>query len=91
MITDALLGFVAWLVETVLGWLPVITPPSWLGTARDGISQMFAGASTMGAWLPVALGFQVLAAVLACVVAGLLIKLVRSVASYFLAGGGSSG
>jgi len=91
MVTDALLSFVAWLVETILGWLPVVTPPSWLGDASSGIQSMFAAASTMGVWLPVTLGFQVLAAVLACVLIGLAIKLIRSVASYFLAGGGSSG
>lgn len=91
MITDALLRFVAWLTETVLGWLPVIKPPGWLGDAADGLQRMFQGASTMGVWLPVVLGFQVLAAVLVCVLAGLAIKLIRSVASYFLAGGGSSG
>lgn len=91
VITDALLSFVAWLVETVLGWMPTIAPPQWLGQASDGLASMFAAASTMGAWLPVTLGFQVLGVVLACVLVGLAIKLVRSVASYFLAGGGSSG
>lgn len=91
MVTDALLSFVAWLVETVLGWLPVIEPPEWLGNVSEGLSSIVAAASSMSAWLPVELGFGIAAAVLACILAGLTIKLVRSVASYFLAGGGSSG
>lgn len=91
MITDAVLSFVAWIVHTIVGWFPVATPPSWLGSLNGGVQTMFAAASTMGVWLPVQLGLTVIAAVLACVLVGLGIKLVRSVASYFLAGGGSSG
>lgn len=90
MVTDALLDFAAWIVTTVVGWFPSPAPPSWLGDASP-LLTVFQGAASMGAWLPVSLGFGVAAAVLACVLVGLLIKVARSVASYFLAGGGSSG
>ena len=90
VITDALLDFVAWVVETVTGWFPVIAPPSWLGD--DGaLAGIFSAASSMGVWLPVRLGFTVAAALVVCIVAGFAIKFGRSIASYFLAGGGSSG
>lgn len=90
MVTDALLDFVAWVVTGVLGWFPSPAPPAWLGDASP-LAGIFEGAASMGVWLPVQLGFAVAGAVLACILVGLVIKLARSVASYFLAGGGSSG
>ncbi|WP_448060801.1 hypothetical protein [Cellulomonas hominis] len=91
MITDAILTFVAWLVETVVGWLPTVPVPSWLGDGSGSLGSILAQMGQLSVWLPVAFGIQVLIAVLACVIAGFGIKIVRSIASYFLAGGGSSG
>lgn len=91
MITDALLAFVATIVETITGWMPTVTLPDWLPEVRNGISEALAYAAQLDSWIPVEFGIQVLAVVLACVLVGLGIKLVRSIASYFLAGGGSSG
>lgn len=91
MITDALLSFVSWVVVTVVGWFPVIQPPAWIGNVGNLFSTVFQGASSMGAWAPVGLMLQTAAVVLACILAGFAIKVVRWLLSYFLGGGGSSG
>lgn len=91
MITDALIATAAAVVEWVLGLFPVIPVPSWVGTVSGGFALMFGYVNSLGAWLPTGLLFTVAGTVLACVVAGLVIKVLRSLLSYFLAGGGSSG
>lgn len=89
MITDALLAVVAWVVETVTGWMPTVPVPAWLGTVGDGLDTAMSGASSMGAWLPVGLGVTVLSAVLLCVVLGFGIRVVRIIASFLTLGGGA--
>lgn len=91
MVTDALLDFVAWLVETVVGWMPDSEPPEWLGNIANMGAVLGDGVNSMGAWLPIALGFQIVQAAVVCLGVGLLIKVVRILASFFTAGGGSAG
>jgi hypothetical protein len=91
VITDALLRFVAWVVETVDSWMPTYTTPAWLSDLSGNLQPVLDTAASLGNWVPMALGLQVAGAVLLAVIVGLGIKVVRSVASYFLAGGGSSG
>lgn len=91
MITDALLAFVAWVVETVTGWLPDYETPAWVADVGAGLQPILDTAGELGSWVPVEFGLTVAGAVLGAVVVGFGIKIVRSVASYFLAGGGSSG
>lgn len=91
MITDAVISTAAVIVEWFLGLLPVVPVPSWVGTVTSGFALMFGYVNSMGAWLPTGLLFTVAGTVLACVLGGLLIKVLRSLLSYFLAGGGSSG
>lgn len=91
MVTDALLDFVAWLVETVVGWFPDSEPPTWLAQIGNMGAVLGDGVNSMGAWLPIGLGFQVIQAVVVCLGVGLLIKVARIVASFVTAGGGSAG
>lgn len=91
MVTEAVMGVFATVISWIVGWLPSNDPPAWVGDVGSGFQVAFNAANTMGAWLPVRLGFAVAGTVLACLVAGFTIKLIRSIASYFLAGGGSSG
>lgn len=91
MITDAILGFVAWLVTTILGWFPVIPVPDWFVSIGEMWGELMAGASSMGAWVPVGLGVGMVLAVVTCMGVGLLIKGIRIAVSFFTAGGGSAG
>lgn len=91
MITDAIIGWLIDAVSWLVSLIPTIPVPSWVGNIGSMFDVMFQYASSMGVWVPVRLGFTVAAAVLICVLAGLTIKIARSVLSYFLAGGGSSG
>lgn len=91
MVTDALMGVIATVVAWLLGLFPTSNPPAWIGAIGSGLEVAFRYASSMGAWVPVRLTFTVAAAVLACMLIGFGIKALRSLLSYFLAGGGSSG
>lgn len=94
MIVDALLWIVNRLSVALLttingfgGWATA-DPPDWVdGTV---VERLFEGASTMGAWLPVQFGLSCVVAVLACKFVGLIVKMVRIVASFLTAGGGSA-
>lgn len=91
MVTDSLLDFVAWVVTTVTSWFPDSEPPAWLDNIANMGAVLGDGVNSMGAWLPISLGFQIVQAAVVCIGVGLLIKGVRIVASFFLAGGGSAG
>lgn len=97
MIVDALLYLVNALTEAMLvtlngfgGWATA-DPPDWLDSAEPAIETLFAGGASMGVWLPIQFGLTAAATVLAFKFAGLLVKIVRIVASLLTAGGGSAG
>lgn len=93
MITDALFAvvdaFVAALLNVFNSILPSPAPPSWLGNVGDVMHTLFAGASSMGAWLPVRFGLTVVTTVLTVKIAGFMIRVVRIVASFATLGGGA--
>lgn len=91
MIVEWFLGVIASVVHAVVGWIPVVPVPGWFTSATDGLSTVFAFASSMGAWFPLTIGTTVLSAVFASVVIGFGVKVVRIVLSFFTAGGGSAG
>lgn len=90
MIFEAVVGFFVALVDFFLGLLPSSTPPEWFLTAGDAVSDVLAHAAGLGAWLPLPLAVTVFGALLASVLVGFGIKVVRIVASFFTAGGGSA-
>lgn len=90
MIVEALVDVFFALVRGVVALLPDGDAPAWLDNGADSLGQLVGYASGLGAWIPFQTAGVVLAAVLSCVVVGFVIKLVRIVASFFTAGGGSA-
>jgi hypothetical protein len=91
MIVEWFLGLLVSLLESLLAAIPTFDPPSWFTSSTSGFASVFAVSQSMGVWLPVNLGFTVAVALLTCIVIGFGIKLVRIVASFLTAGGGSAG
>lgn len=75
----------------VFGLFPTIAVPSWLTNASSDFNAAVSEFGKMQAWLPIPLAVTVTTALLACVVVGFGIKLVRIVASFVTVGGGSAG
>lgn len=90
MITEALMTFLVLIVELITGLLPTTAAPSWMADGGGYLATVFSAGAGLGAWLPWPLIGTVFAAVMSCLLAGLTIKLVRIVASFFTAGGGSA-
>ena len=90
MITDSILSVGGWLLHTLLSALPVVTIPSWMSSNDGAFATVFSAAGSMGVWFPSTLVVTVLGSVLAFWLIGFGIKIVRIVASFFTAGGGSA-
>lgn len=90
MITEWVLGVGGWLLHALLSALPTVTVPSWLSGSDSAFASVFQAAGSMGVWFPSTLVIAVLGGVLALWVVGFGIKIVRIVASFFTAGGGSA-
>lgn len=92
MITEAIVSVFAAVAGFIVGLFPTWSPPAWLTTTvPDLIGQASDWIVGVNAWVPfdhvaTVLGFVVL--VLATAVA---VRLVRIVASFLTAGGGSAG
>jgi hypothetical protein len=80
-------NFFHWL----LGLLPTITAPSWLTDNNGAMTTVFTDAGLMGVWFPSTLLISALLGLLVILATGFGIKVVRVVASFFTAGGGSAG
>lgn len=89
LVTDWLIEVFAWLVGTILSWMPTITVPTWLN-ADGPIGTVFTYAGSMGAWFPTGLAITVILAILAAYAVGFGIKAVRIIASFATLGGGSA-
>lgn len=90
MIVELLLGVLFLFLRGVIALFPDGDPPAWVDDGAGMLGQLVGYASGLGAWIPFQLAGTVLAAVLVCMVAGFGIKLVRIVASFLTAGGGSA-
>jgi hypothetical protein len=90
MITEAILGLFIGLFSLVLSLLPTRPAPGWLDDGAGYLSSIWTAGAGLGAWIPWTLVGTVFSAILACVVIGFTIKIVRIVASFFTAGGGSA-
>lgn len=89
MITDAIIGFLTGVAEFILDLLPDVQVPTWM-SADGPMGTVFGYAGSMGAWFPVSLAAVVLSGLLVCWGVAFGIKIVRIVASFFTAGGGSA-
>jgi hypothetical protein len=90
VITEWLLTAFQWLLHALLTALPTVSVPSWLSGNDTAFSGVFQAAGSMGVWFPSTLVISVVTGVLALWMVGFGIKLVRIVASFFTAGGGSA-
>lgn len=86
---DWILGFVRDWWNSLVAQVPVFEMPPWLGSLIDGIGSLLVFVGQLSAWVPVeVLGWSV-SAVLAAWAVALVIRIVRIVASFATAGGGS--
>lgn len=90
MIIEGLVSVVVGIIGGIIGLLPDLTPPSWLTNQTGAVGTVMGWFTGLGAWVPLGLVMSVAGSVLACMVIGLVIKLVRIVASFLTAGGGSA-
>lgn len=92
MILELIFGLIFGLVGLLVDLIGTAVPPvpGWFTSAVGQFSTLVSGLWQLDAWLPVGLMFSVATAVIAALVAGVVIGLVRWVASYFLGGGGTT-
>lgn len=90
MITGAI---VSWF-GAFIGWLGSLlslpTPPAFLGDLAGYVATAAGYVASTSVWMPWSVMVAVLAAWAVCLAAGFAVKLVRIVASFLTAGGGSA-
>ncbi len=90
MILEAILDLLAWLLGLIAGLFPQGNPPEWVGGFADSLETVLGTIQGVGTWIPSTLMLSVLATYLVCLGVGFAIKVVRIVASFLTAGGGSA-
>lgn len=92
MITDWLIGFMG---KAVTKFFAVITdalpsPPAWLSQGTGFIQTVVSYAGMFDSWVPMSIAAPIVIFVPLALVAGLVIKVARIVASFLTLGGGSA-
>jgi len=77
-------------IDTIFSAMPDIPVPAWFTGAGNALSGLFSAAASMGVWIPIPLALNVMATLFAAMMGGAIIKLVRIIASFLTAGGGSA-
>lgn len=90
MVTDSIVLWFFGLLDWILDLIPTVPIPGWLSDAEGPLSTVLTYAGSMGVWFPTDLLVTVLLAVLSAWGIGFAVKVVRIVASFFTAGGGSA-
>ena len=90
MIVQAIIHVFTVIVQGILSLLPTDDAPSWVASGAGYLAQLAQLGSGLAGWIPFPLAGTVITAFLACVLSGFIIKVVRIVASFFTAGGGSA-
>lgn len=90
MVTNFLINTLAGLVQWVIGLFPTFSTPGFFSQAASAISSIGTQVSSVGAWLPIGLIGAVVTAWAVTFAAGVAIKVIRIIASYFTLGGGSA-
>lgn len=90
MITKLVMAFFVTLINLVLSILPSGGPPSWWSDAAGYIGTVWGYGTGLGAWLPWGLAAVCVPAVFVAMGVGFTIKIIRIIASFFTAGGGSA-
>lgn len=92
MVTNALILMLSHAVHVLWLLFPVtVVEPSWWGEVDAAFSTVFEYAGSLGVWFPAPVVATILAGVFSSIVAGLGIRLVRIIASFFTLGGGAAG
>lgn len=90
MIVKWLFGAFLAFIDQLVKLLPTDGPPSWWAGASDKIATVWGYASGLGAWLPYSTALTVAGGCLVVAAIGFTIKVIRIVASFLTAGGGSA-
>lgn len=90
MIIEWFMGAAAWVIHPIFAIMPDFTVPAWFTGATVAIGSLFSNAASMGVWIPIALAVNVAGALFTAMMGGAIIKLLRIVASFLTAGGGSA-
>lgn len=90
MIVEAVVGLITTLVKFIAGLFGAFSMPGWWDDVDDGLSWLAEQAQGWGYWVPWAAFLQAMTFVAAVIGIALVIRLVRIVASFFTAGGGSA-
>lgn len=77
--------------DWLISHLPAMPVPSWFATAHDSIAGVVSHIGGLGRWFPFGVLGTVLATFFLILAAGVAVKVVRIIASFFTAGGGSAG
>lgn len=91
MILELLYGLLATLWEGLCSALPALPVPAWLSGGAANVASVLGTAGQLGYWVPFSVAAVVVSSVVACLLAGLGIKVARIVASFLTVGGGSAG
>lgn len=91
MIFDAIIAVFVGLLKAIAALIPKADVPAWFTSASGTLSDWLGYASSVGVWVPIPLMLTVMSAILVSIVTGFVIRLVRVIASFFTAGGGSAG
>jgi len=91
VIVELLLKAIAALLVGIANLIPPLAVPQWLTDANGTLQGFIGQVYSLDAWVNVGLGVAVVGAFFACWGVALVIKVVRIVASFITAGGGSAG
>lgn len=90
MIIEAILKVIGGIIRGFVGLFGSLAPPAWLTGLTGPLEQLMGEVASVGAWIPWSTVAMVAATVLTCMALGFTIKIVRIIASFFTAGGGSA-
>lgn len=92
MVTEALVAVVAAVARFIARLMPSFSAPDWLTVSLPGLLREVGTYVTgVSAWLPIDHAVTVLGFVAGAVAAAVAVRLLRIVASFLTAGGGSAG
>jgi hypothetical protein len=92
VITEAVMNAFSIALRAILDALFVLIPkpPTWLVSHVDDLQTLWGYVDAFDTWIPVNLAFTVATAVCVTWVLGMVIGIIRVVASYFTFGGGAT-
>lgn len=90
MITQWLIDMVTSFVQGLLDLVPLPPIPDWLSSGAGAVGSVAAQMGALSNWIPVTVGVAIIGTILAIIVAAAAVKVVRIIASFLTAGGGSA-